>query len=64
MSRTALALLGAWVALSLTTGTADIAVADGIDIVGPEDAGRDPWNGDRMRGARERLKDILPGRFG
>jgi hypothetical protein len=26
--------------------------------------GGSPWSGDRMRGARERLKDVLPGKPG
>ena len=34
----------------------------GIDVLTPaEDV---PWTGDRMRGARERLKDIIPGKRG
>lgn len=31
----------------------------GIDVLAPVEGA--PWDGDRMRGARERLKDILPG---
>ena len=53
-------------ALTLASGAAlptIAAAADGIDVIGPADGGRGAWTGDRMRGARDRLKDILPGRF-
>ena len=34
----------------------------GIDVLDP--VGGAHWSGDRMRGSRERLKDILPGSRG
>jgi hypothetical protein len=38
------------------------ASPDDIDRIGPADPAAPPWSGDRMRDARDRLKDILPGR--
>jgi hypothetical protein len=35
---------------------------DGIDVLDPVEGS--PWSGDRMRGARERLMDMLPGKRG
>jgi len=36
--------------------------SDDFDRIGPADPAAPPWNGDRMRDARDRLKDMLPGR--
>lgn len=49
----------------LHVGPAPVAAADsppGIDVLTPIEGM--PWTGDRMSGARERLKDILPGKRG
>lgn len=65
MGRIATAILASCLAIGPVTGDAPpIAAGEGIGTVGPADSGRGVWSGDRMRGARERLKDILPGRFG
>lgn len=32
----------------------------GIDVIRPSPSDESGWDGDRMRGARERLKDIVP----
>jgi hypothetical protein len=64
MRKAAIAFAAAFLALgALPDGSGLVAAAGGIDIVGPADSGRGIWSGDRMLGARERLKDILPGRF-
>lgn len=64
MGRIATALLCTLLALGETFGGApQIVSGEGIDVVGPGDGGRGVWSGERMRGARERLKDILPGRL-
>ncbi len=37
------------------------AAPEGIATIGPPEAGRAAWSNERMLGARERLKVILPG---
>jgi hypothetical protein len=57
------ALVGAYLITSaIIVGGAAAAPHTGIDVVEPPAAGGGTWDGDRMRGARERVKDILPGR--
>ena len=46
--------------LHMESGPAEAAgPRDGIDVLEPVEGA--PWSGDRMHGARERLKDVLPG---
>lgn len=57
------ALLGTWmIASAIVVGGAASASHADIDVIEPPAAGSGTWDGDRMRGARERVKDILPGR--
>ncbi|MCB1499603.1 MAG: hypothetical protein KDK07_07400 [Bauldia sp.] len=48
------------VVMAVSIGPVPIS-ADGFDRIGPADPDSPIWSGDRMRGARDRLKDILPG---
>lgn len=61
MKRVPLALVMASLAAGAVPGTVASAAPDDIATVGPSVAGQGAWSGERMRGARERLKDILPG---
>jgi hypothetical protein len=58
----AVACLGlAFTVLHMEAGPAGAAgPRDGIDVLEPVDGA--PWSGDRMNGARERVKDVLPGK--
>jgi len=57
------ALVGTWlIASTIVVGGAAAAPYTGIDIATPPASGGGTWDCDRMRGARERVKDILPGR--
>lgn len=38
-----------------------LARPDDVAVIGPEAGGQAAWSSERMRGARERLKDVLPG---
>ncbi len=56
-------LAGLWlVASALSAGGAAAAPYTPIEVLEPPACGGSLWDGDRMRGARERVKDILPGR--
>jgi hypothetical protein len=46
--------------IPLPAAWASVGPGAGIDVFQPVEGM--PWTGDRMRGARERLKDILPGK--
>jgi hypothetical protein len=51
------------VGIPLLAGSASAegaGIRTGIDVLEPVEGA--PWSGDRMHGARERLKDILPGK--
>jgi len=61
MKRVSLALVMASLAAGVVPGTVASAAPDEIATVWPGVAGQGAWSGERMRGARERLKDILPG---
>lgn len=61
MTRLACAALTASLVVASAT-TIAIATPSDIAIIGPGQGGTADWTGDRMRGARERLKDVLPGR--
>lgn len=62
--KVAAACLGlAFTPLQIEPGPAEAAgPRDGIDVLEPVEGS--PWSGERMRGARERLKDVLPGKRG
>ena len=62
MKRLPRALLAASLVAVGGGGFAAAVAADGIAVIRPDDGGRGVWTGDRMHGARERLKDVLPGR--
>lgn len=59
--RFAFVALFALIAAGASASTGSDALYTAIDVVRPPASGESPWDGDRMRGARERLKDILPG---
>jgi hypothetical protein len=62
MSRFALAAVCASLAFAgPATAAALRGSQEGIDVLSPPLIGGQGWTGDRMRGAGERLKDILPG---
>ena len=64
MRRFAITILSASLAFSaMAAATSAGVVTPAIDTVLPPVAGGAFWSGDRMRDARERLKDILPGSF-
>lgn len=50
------------IASAIVVGGAASASHADIDVIEPPAAGSGTWDGERMRGARERVKDILPGR--
>jgi hypothetical protein len=58
---TCAALAFSFVAVTSPTAFAVAAPPD-IAVIGPGQGGTAAWTGERMRGARERLKDVLPGR--
>jgi hypothetical protein len=61
MTRLACASLAiSLVAVASPTAVA-VATPSDIAVIGPGEGGTGAWTGERMRGARERLKDILPG---
>lgn len=67
MTTDARAALAATFVLASSMAFAAPVTAEGRDIavLRPGDGGdTTPWDGDRMHGARERLKDMLPGRRG
>ncbi len=47
---------------AFAVGAGDVGPAIGIDVLRPVEGS--PWSSDRMRGARERQKDVLPGQPG
>ena len=55
----AAAALSASMILAVATAAPD--TVDGFDRIGPPDPAAPTWSGDRMRDARDRLKEILPG---
>ena len=63
MRRFTLPVLFAGLAFAATAGGTTAGAAPGIGIVLPPATGGAFWSDDRMRDARERLKDILPGSF-
>ena len=52
-------------AASLLVGSMSLppagAAPEGIAMIGPPEAGQAAWSSERMLGARERLKVMLPG---
>jgi hypothetical protein len=56
------ALLAATIGMVAAAPPAAFARPDDIAVIGPAVGGQGPWSGERMRDARERLKDMLPGR--
>ena len=62
MKRVPIALVAASLAAGAVPQTVASAAPDDIATIGPAVAGQGAWSGERMRGARERLKDVLPGR--
>lgn len=61
MTRLAFALLGATLVAGLAPLPSAVADPNDIAVLGPSDGGEGAWSSERMRGARERLKDLLPG---
>jgi hypothetical protein len=61
MTRLSLALVLAALAAGLASLPTAHAGPDGIAVIGPTIGGEGAWSSARMGGARERLKDILPG---
>jgi hypothetical protein len=62
MTRLACAALALCFVAVASSPTVAVAAPPDIAVIGPGQGGTAAWTGERMRGARERLKDVLPGR--